>query len=334
MAAADLNTLRRHRDALVKARALAIRGGHRAKAATLATQIAALNDRIQARMKAQNVGSRKAPSKGLVKKAPAGAGTPTDSTPITAHNAARMHAHYRALLKKTSIFNLRLRLFYRGRMRTAAAAMRHGRKDNRSAIRATSRYRRAQLREKVRTQRKMAAAAKGRRNYSVAARHDQVADQAEQELRTMPFEPSGEEMDFGPGERVVAAAAGALRRFAPPSMRPASVRGDGPQASLTETPEDVEIDEGAMDPALTGEDEPWYRKYALPLGIAALLGVGLVATRGKGGMKMPSMASMGAASSASSPAAQALKSVQVKVSGPKVRKSRPIAFSAAPRPRP
>ena len=150
----------------------------------------------------------------------------------------------------------------------------------------------------------------------------------------MPFEPSGEEMDFGPGERVVAAAAGALRRFAPPSMRPASVRGDGPQASLTETPEDVEIDEGAMDPALTGEDEPWYRKYALPLWIAALLGVGLVATRGKGGMKMPSMASMGAASSASSPAAQALKSVQVKVSGPKVRKSRPIAFSAAPRPRP
>lgn len=298
-------TLEKRRQAHETARKAAVRKGrvaealkHRKAAALLTKQI------ILARRKGR-VPTKPKPGSG--QKAP---------PPITASNAAAMYVFYKRLLGQTSIFNPRLRAYYRGKMQTATLMMRKSRRLDRRAIRRMRAQpgKKSLMQTRAANQRALAQKAKVRKDFTAAQRHEEAAEQFEQAARNATLEPQDNpQSPFREGIGV------GLRSLLPKFMTGPQDRDEGtdPDGSLTpEEAQDPEAIEAAVDAeAGVDSEEPWYKRYWMPLAAAGVLGVVAFAGGSKrgGGSRPPGSSKPPGAST-----------VKVQVSGAKKR--RPLVF--------
>jgi hypothetical protein len=266
---AHITALQKQISAHEQAKRKAAAAGHTAVVARESTVIKNLNARLaQAKQHAALKHTSPKQAKHVPASAPRASGAdPFETTVITCENAAAVWQHYRKLLDSKAhrgFLGDAMRHHWHRRAAEARKLMRLCDKHGMATVKAM-RAKKHELREGSKHQRDRAAKARSKGRMNEAMDADALATKYEDQIKVL------DAAEHLPPEGVSASTSRQIERPGYPVKD-----GAGVDASV-----DASVDaDGASVSASMDADLPWYRRYALPLGIAALIGVGIAVTKG------------------------------------------------------
>ena len=211
---------------------------------------------------------------------------PYDTMEITCENAAAVFTHYRDLARTTKRPGMALRAHWHRRAGQARKIMRLCDKHGMANVKAL-RAKKKELRQQAKHQRGRADKAHAAGRHNEAGEAARLADRYDEQIKVLDAAEQlpPDDIDVlppSPGDRprgVRGARPGRPGMPPPAGGRAGSGESDEDGSSVSAS---AKLDESGLE-ASADLDLPWYRRYAIPLALAALVGVGAFAMRKGGG---------------------------------------------------